>query len=253
MFIKTIQTKSEVNQEECFHQPWPTVPLLYPLRYQPSRFAWASRPVNLSWSTTAKVNVGRNLLSTQVLLKSVLQFLWIPSDKPINQPTNQKTGMHEDINSLAKVKKKPTTHSTSYQMIPTLCDCVHIPLYLPQAPEGQSSRSRTWIRTSWWWWGRWCPSVCRMLEGKERDWGKSRTTPSWMFRLNSKPITPILLPVQTPEGWCSWWPAFCCYSSPFPLSQDVLCRRRLLFRSHMLMPVFTLCEKCVRKWEGDGK
>lgn len=45
----------------------------------------------------------------------------------------------------------------------------YVPVYRLQAPQGQSSRSRTWIQMSWWLWGRWCQSVCHMLEGKKWD------------------------------------------------------------------------------------
>lgn len=55
---------------------------------------------------------------------------------------------------------------------------------------------------------------------------------------------------KTPEGRWELMASFLLLHLSLFSSQDVLCRRRLLFRSHMLMPVFTPCEEVCEKVRG---
>ncbi len=124
----------------------------------------------------------------------------------------------------------------------------YIPVYLPQAPEGRSSRSRTWTQTSLWWWGRWSPSVCHMLQkDKGRD-GKHLEQKAirmfWVIKIYYNGFTFIYFRSKWVCLMGSWARPACCSIPAFLL---VLCRRCLLFTSHLLMPVFTLCV-CVCVW-----
>ena len=187
-----------------------------------------------------------------MLLKCKFEFPWGSHPSGINKVKSKSTSKSPRLSWPTKtlwlshvcIRLAATESSwieTSCMSGSCLCDCVwYVPECPLQPPVGQSSRSQIWIQTSLWWWDHWCPSACRMLEGKEgRKVGTSAETRLWACKRlqNSTGRKRHAYTLNSTSFAGGVREIVSIFAAVLFSLHDALRRKRLLFSSHALMPI----------------